>query len=258
MEDISKTLVGINTDGASVNLGKKGGAVKLLMDSELPEECICNEYMTVVHCVAHNLELAVCDAKKNTKYLADFERVLKGIFQVYYYSPKRRRELYDIACSLDQELKHYGGLQQICWVASQNRAVKAILDNYVVTTLHLQDIISIGKDDNANKARGYLKEMKTERFVSFLHFMIDWTDLISEVSVLFQRKNCLISEVSRRVAELTEKCTTLKTRRGKHFRKFLRETEDGKFRCNEMTQTQSRRSNELTRQSKLPVTSMTC
>ena len=119
-------LIGINTDGASVNMGKKAGAIKLIkdrIDEELDQSC--EQYMAVVHCIAHNLELAVCDSKKGCPYLDKFEETLKGIFRFYYYSPKKRRELYDIAASLDKELKHYGGVQQVRWVASQNRALRA-------------------------------------------------------------------------------------------------------------------------------------
>lgn len=189
-EILAEKLIGVNTDGASVNLGKKGGAVKLLLDEvneQFEDGQTCNEYITVVHCVAHNLELAICDAKKGCNYLKDFESILKGIFQLYYYSPKRRRELYDIAVSLDQELKHYGGVQQIRWVASQKRALTALLNNYDITIVHLEDIAS-GRDESSVKAKAYLKELKSERFLTFLHFMIDWTNLLSEVSVLFQQK----------------------------------------------------------------------
>ena len=73
---LAEKLVAVNTDGASVNLGKKGGAVKLLLDDInelLDDNKTCNGYVTVVHCIAHNLELAVCDAKKGCDYLNDFE-----------------------------------------------------------------------------------------------------------------------------------------------------------------------------------------
>ena len=114
----------------------------------------------------------MCDTKKNCQYLNRFEEVLKGIIHFYYYSPKKRRELYDIAKSLDQELKHFGGVQQIRWVASQNRALKALLNNYEITCIHLEEIGS-HTDENSQKAKGFLKELKTKRFLSFLHFMID-------------------------------------------------------------------------------------
>ena len=88
-------------------MGKKGGAVKLIKD-KLNEELDQNwdQCMTVVHCIAHNLELAVCDSKKGCPYLDKFEETVKGIFRFYYYSPKKRRELYEIASNLDKELKH--------------------------------------------------------------------------------------------------------------------------------------------------------
>ena len=242
-DDLLSKLIGINTDGASVNLGHKAGAVKLLIDSmndTLDGEENCADYITVVHCVAHNLELAVCDAKKGCQYLEDFENVLKGIFKLYYYSPKRRRELYEIASTLDKELKHYGGIQQVRWVASQNRAVKAVLDNYEVTVIHLQEVAS-GRDENADKAKGYLKHLTSERFLTFLHFMVDWTQQLSEVSKLFQEKNCLISQVSTRVAELKQRFARMKVRRGKCLRKFVADREvieERKFRGIEITEFQ--------------------
>ena len=236
-------LVGVNTDGAAVNLGHKGGAVKLLRDSinlAAGDESDCSEYMTVVHCVAHNLELAVCDSKKECPYLSDFEKVLKGIFQLYYYSPKRRRELYEIAVNLDKELKHYGGVQQIRWVASQKRALQALLDNYEVTLIHLQEIAS-GRDDNSDKAKNYLKHLTTEKFLTFLHFMIDWTTLLSNMSEMFQEKTCLISQIGSRVNELKQNLNKMKTKRGKMLRQFLREKDGGTFRGAEITQTAERR-----------------
>ena len=232
---LARKLIGINTDGASVNMGKKAGAIKLIkdrIDEELDQSC--EQYMTVVHCIAHNLELAVCDSKKGCPYLDKFEETLKGIFRFYYYSPKKRRELYDIAASLDKELKHYGGVQQVRWVASQNRALRALLENYEVTCIHLGEIGTKSIDDAA-KARGYLQQLKTKRFLCFLHFMLDWTNLLRNVSELFQDKKALISEVSKRINELQANFTRMKTRRGKNLRDFLKDSENGEFKGIEIT-----------------------
>ena len=163
------------------------------------------------------------------QYLNRFEEVLKGIFHFYYYSPKKRRELYDIATSLDQELKHFGGVQQIRWVASQNRALKALLNNYEITCIHLEEIRS-HTDENSQKAKGFLKELKTKRFLSFLHFMIDWTELLRKVSELFQQKFSLVAEVKQRIDELKEKYEHMKTRRGKMLRHFQTESANGSFK----------------------------
>ena len=70
--------------------GIKTGAVKQIIDEiKQFQGDRCENYVTVIHCIAHNLELAVCDAKKNCQYLNRFEEVLKGIFHFYYYSPKK-------------------------------------------------------------------------------------------------------------------------------------------------------------------------
>ena len=46
--------------------------MKLLIDSvneQLEEDKKCDDCMTVVHCIAHNVELAVCDVKKGLAIL---------------------------------------------------------------------------------------------------------------------------------------------------------------------------------------------
>jgi hypothetical protein len=61
----------------------------------------------------------------------------------------------------------------------------------------------------------------------FLHFLVDWTNLLSEVSVLFQQKKALISEVGKRVSELKEKFTQMKVRKHLALRKFITQSTDG-------------------------------
>ena len=118
--------------------------------------------------------------------------------------------------------------KNIAVIASQNHTLRALLDNYEVTCIHLGEIASKTNEDAA-KARGYLKELKTEKVLCFLHFMIDWTNLLKKVSELFQEKRALISEVGKRVNELKENSVRMKTRRGKNFRAYLRESENGEF-----------------------------
>lgn len=57
----------------------------------------------IIHCVAHKLELAVLDAVKRCPYLPTFEDTVKEVYKFYYYSPKRRREVNEIANIIDQD-----------------------------------------------------------------------------------------------------------------------------------------------------------
>ena len=93
---IPEKLACCNFDGASVMMGKKSGVAKQLQD-------IAQYPLCIIHCVAHNLELAVLDAIKQTPYLAIFEETVKSVFKFYFYSPKRRHEVNEIAAILDQD-----------------------------------------------------------------------------------------------------------------------------------------------------------
>ena len=83
-ETLKKKLVGCNFDGASVMIGKKSG-VAVQIQKKVPQPVV------ILHCVAHNLELAVLDAVKTVPYLETFHETIRQVFKFYYYSPKKRR-----------------------------------------------------------------------------------------------------------------------------------------------------------------------
>ena len=78
-----------NFDGAAVMMGSKSGVATRIQQS-FP-------WVIPVHCVAHKLELGILDGVKAVKYLSEFEAIVKTIYLFYHYSPKRRRELAEIA-----------------------------------------------------------------------------------------------------------------------------------------------------------------
>ena len=123
-----KKLVGLNLDGASVNMGIKNGVQRLMKDI-LPQ-------ILVNHCINHNLELAVLDLKKSEEHLQNFETTVKNIFNFYHWSPKRRRELSNIAVDLNEKLLRFGGLKQIRWLSSQKRATEQLTKNLNITIIH--------------------------------------------------------------------------------------------------------------------------
>jgi len=45
------------------------------------------------------------------------------------------------------------------------------------------------KPEEAAKAKGVVQEMKTETFVCFLHFMLDYSNILSMCSTGFQHDN---------------------------------------------------------------------
>ncbi len=72
-----------------------------------------------IHCVAHKLERAVLDSVK--RYLVKFEDTLKTIFKMYYYSPKKRRELTEVSALPNEKVTYFSGLKSTRWLPSRLR-----------------------------------------------------------------------------------------------------------------------------------------
>ena len=152
---LSEKLVGCNFDGANVMIGAKGGVSKKLEDKVSHPICI-------IHCVAHKLELAVLDAVKRCPYLPTFQDTVKEVYEFYYCSPKRRREVNEIANIIDEDAVYYSGLQKTRWLASRYRAITALEKHYVTTVMHLQHKTGSTGEDGA-RAKGILKQFLSEK-----------------------------------------------------------------------------------------------
>ncbi|XP_033758057.1 zinc finger protein 862-like [Pecten maximus] len=224
-------LVGCNFDGAAVMMGKKGG-VAAKVKERVP-------HAVAIHCVAHNLELAVLESVKTVPYLSKFDTTVKNIFLFYYYSPKKRRELRAISDLLDENAAYFSGMKQVRWLASRHRALKAIEKHYAVTVIHLENTAS-GKTADAAKAKGILNDFKSHKFVKFLHFMIDVTNILSMLSQGYQRDDLFITDVVRNLEKAMWQLKELQQNKGEMGRKFEEHfnTELKTFSCGkESTQT---------------------
>ena len=72
MDMQKEKLVNINLDGAPVNMGVHNGVGVL-------QQRMIGDWVTVTHCVNHNLELAILDLRKDEPYLVLFGTTLKVI-----------------------------------------------------------------------------------------------------------------------------------------------------------------------------------
>lgn len=73
-------LVGLGTDGASVNVGSRGG-LGAILKRDIP-------HLIQVHCIAHKLELAILDACKQVVYVDKFQTTIKSVLKFYSKSSK--------------------------------------------------------------------------------------------------------------------------------------------------------------------------
>ena len=85
-------VIGIDVNGASVNLGRQKGVAARL--KELAP--------WLLHCFNHRLELAVQDAFKGVKAFEDVDEMLLKLFYYYQKSPKRLRDLRSFAENFEE------------------------------------------------------------------------------------------------------------------------------------------------------------
>ena len=182
-------LVGLGTDGASVNIGTQGG-LGAILKKDVP-------YLIQIHCIAHKLELAVLDACKQVQYVEKFQNIIKRQLKFYSKSGKRLHELSEVGKVLNKEIRSFGKWNPIRWIASKCRILKAINSNWTAAVLHLEQKASgTGRNDETILAKGLLKDITTVEFIYFLGFMCDLTTFLGMLSQVFQSDNVTLSSMS--------------------------------------------------------------
>ena len=168
------------TDGASVNLGSKNG-----LAAKLREDSIT--WLKAIHCFNHRLELAVKDSLTKT-FLNEIIEMLQNLYQVYQKSPKRLRDLRELAFILDEEVHKPDKCNGTRWLQHKARACKTLIDSYPVIILHLEQLGNEHGLTNTDKSRfkGYHRKMTSLKFVIYLLFFSKLLKPLSELSVSLQ------------------------------------------------------------------------
>ena len=86
-------LIGVGTDGASVNIAEQNG-MKGKMQRELP-------WLFWAWCYAHRLELA-CKDSFTSELFKSINEMLLRLYYLYSKSPKKLRELTDVVSDLKE------------------------------------------------------------------------------------------------------------------------------------------------------------
>ena len=176
VNDWKNALVSLGSNGASVYTGVRNGVVAKLTQS-IP-------WLLGIHCIAHNLELAILDGLKEDHLLSSIKDMLQSIYKHYHYSPKALRELKELAEAMKEKILKPGNLKGTRWVPHLHRALKVFLKHYKV--IYGQFNNTVGAATSSIEMQGRAKKiLKQQEKFKTANFMVDVLDCLSKLSSLF-------------------------------------------------------------------------
>lgn len=176
-------LVGFGADGASVNMGSRGGFIKKL------EEFVGNRAIYAVWCIPHRLELSVKHAlteNPDMNFVDDTITLMTNFYNSRSY--KRKEHLRNQATITGSDLYelHFAFRQR--WVMSDYTAVRAVVKAW---KLLVEDLQIMQTEDDFRKdwdiAIGIENKLTKRQFVLGIHFFLDLLNSLKTYSVIAQQ-----------------------------------------------------------------------
>ena len=144
------------------------------------------------HCLNHRLELAVDDAIADLSGINHFKIFIGNLHSVYSQSPKKKRELKEVAKNLDAQLLKIGKVLSTRWVASSHRTVLAVWNNYEALYQHFKDKAA-EKEKQSAMYEGLNKRIQSPEFLLDLALMCDVFFELSELSETLQHRSMTLT-----------------------------------------------------------------
>ena len=194
-------LVGLGSDGASVMMGRHSG-VGVRLKSVAP-------FLVHTHCVAHRLALCTSQAAKSVKLLDEYQTLLTNLFNFYSNLAVRYNKLREIQSILELKPVTLKVAASTSWLSLHN-AVDAIYKCWPALVDCLDHQAAEDNNENAAKAKGYLKQVQQYKFVAATCMMKDVLPTLTKLSVFFQKESVGLASVP---AMVSSTITTLQALR---------------------------------------------
>ena len=189
-------LVGLNLDGASVNMGTMNGLGKLVRDEA--------HWVEIVHCFNHRLELAIKDTFTTTIFYHNIDEMLTKLYYCYQKSPKRLQQLRELndACekSIPKPTKACGAR----WVDFKFQAMERILGNYGPYMTQLEQLShSDSQPKKREEIKGYLNKWQDAGYIIHMAIFIDILSPWRRLNLSMQHENNDPVKIIRCINEFT-------------------------------------------------------
>ena len=194
-KDFMDELVGINVDGASVNLGRHKGVGTLLKEK--------SPWIQVIHCFNHRVELALKDAFRTTSF-EEVDSMLCKLYCLYQRSPKRLSELRELSQAFDKTVPKPSKATGTCWIDHKYRAMELFFKHFGPYMSHLEQLTQT--DSQALKRTeicGLVKKWKNANLIINIAIYRDVLAPIRRLAVSLQEGRHKPVKAIRRITEFT-------------------------------------------------------
>ena len=178
------------------------------------------------------LELSVSHGlkKKHGSVFSKIISVLQLLYNHYHRSPKAIRDLQRLAEAMKVKMMKPSKMNGTRWMPHLSRALTILLkdDTHSLYVHHFQDIIKNGYGGPIcqGRAKKILAHLANQKTMHFMHFLLDVLEILSELSLEYQRDTCSLPDTLNALDQALMKLYALKIRPGKHLERFMKNTND--------------------------------
>ncbi len=169
------------------------------------------------------LQIALSCSYKKFDVVITVESFLNDIANFYYGpSHKRASHLDELAEELKDKSYRYHKVFHIRWIVSEQKAVMKVIKSY---KLLLRDSMEINNSteftlSTKNKAKEFIKTLKSKNLVHTLHFLADILRIITTASQELESRDNLIVDLNRIMHRLIGQLNRLKNDNGLYLANF--------------------------------------
>ena len=134
--------------------------------------------------------------------------------------------MHEVAESLGTQLLSIGRILSTRWVASSERTIRAVWNNYEALLKHFDNAANDSSRDSREKAmyKGLATRMTTFAFVNNLAIMYDALEELADLSRHLQRREINVIDAHRLVSREIIVMESLKNGNGRHFKEIVGDT----------------------------------
>ncbi|XP_060777194.1 zinc finger protein 862-like isoform X1 [Neoarius graeffei] len=210
-------LISFGADGASVNMGHRGGVIALLQRE-------AGEHIIPIHCMPHRLELAILTLQKKEPMVCQVYDLLHLVWKTYHFSGKSKRALHQLGQELGVKVCTPSTVKGTRWIPHVHRALKVFLrygtdtdlatghGQYSIVLQHMEHLAVAGSVEIQGRAKQVKRGMESALFCVFCHFLADVFEELSSFSLTLQRKDLILPQATSELKKTVTRLEAFKSR----------------------------------------------